>query len=109
MKAYIISCVSHYMGSNQKFYLKSLDPTGFFNPNISRIIHLKLDWTTNIYESDIIYNKSAANSCFKLINATLHSDGINVPNYNEYCIDSLGLLDINDLKIEKIEINIKEL
>jgi hypothetical protein len=97
------------MGSNQKFYLKSLDPIAFYNINISRLIHLGLDWTTNIYESDIIYNKSAADSCFKLINATLHSGGINVPHHNEYCIESLGLHDINDLKIEKIEINIKEL
>ena len=93
------------MGSNQKFYLKTLEPIDFSNG----FINLNLHWTDNIHESNIIYHKSAANSCFKLINATLQSDGIIVPHSIEYRIKNLGLYDINDLKIEKIEINIKEL
>ena len=59
-----------------------------------RVIILFEEPPTLIILSDIIYNKSAADSCFKLINATLHSGGINVPHHNEYCIESLGLHDI---------------
>lgn len=97
MKTYIVSCISYYTGFDDKFYLEKVHPS-FFEGNC----RVDLEWTNDIYKTRCFCDKQTANYFIKEIKAKL--------NNKSSIVRSLGLHDtIKDLKVQKIEINIKEL
>ena len=95
MKAYLITCVSHYT-VEQKFYLEDISTLC-----IDAYLKANLRWTTNKYNAKCFYNLGQASFFLKEIEKKL--------NKKESIVQEIGLYSVDDLKIQKIHITIEEI
>jgi len=95
MKAYVITCVSHYT-VEQKFYLEDISKLC-----IDAHLKINLRWSTNKYNAKCFYNLDQVSFFLKEIEKKLSE--------KKSIVQEIGLHNIDDLKIQKIHIVIEEI